>query len=196
MPTHLPQRKSPRLQGYDYASEGAYFVTICTQNRAHLFGDVVDGEMMLNTLGCIVETCWDDLPNHYHNIQLDAFVVMPNHIHGIIFISNHDVGGGFKPALTKPSPTKPSPAKPALTKPIPTKPSLTTPTKRHGLTEIVRGLKTFSARKINQVRDTPGTSVWQRSFHDHIIHDPHGLNKIRAYIATNPAHWHVDSLFS
>ena len=176
MPTHLPQRKSPRLQGYDYASEGAYFVTICTQNRVHLFGDVVDGEMMLNTLGCIVETCWDDLPNHYHNIQLDAFVVMPNHIHGIIFISNHDVGAGFVREGFKPS--------------------LTTPPKHHGLTEIVRGLKTFSARKINQVRDTPGTSVWQRSFHDHIIRDPHGLDKIRAYIATNPARWHADSLFS
>jgi putative transposase len=168
MPTHLPQRKSPRLQGYDYAGEGAYFVTICTQNRVHLFGDVVDDEMVLNTLGCIVETCWDDLPNHYNNIQLDAFVVMPNHIHGIIFISDGDVGAGFKPA----------------------------PTKRHGLTEIVRGLKTFSARKINQLRDTPGISVWQRSFHDHIIRDPHGLDKIRAYIATNPARWHADSLFS
>ena len=190
MPTHLPQRKSPRLQGYDYASEGAYFVTICTQNRAYLFGDVVDGEMMLNTLGCIVETCWEDLPNHYHNIQLDAFVVMPNHIHGIIFISNHDVGAGFKPALTKPSPNKPAPAKP-----IPTKPAPTT-TKHHGLTEIVRGLKTFSARKINQLRDTPGTPVWQRSYHDHIIRDPRGLNNIRAYIATNPARWHADSLFS
>ena len=158
MPAHSPQRKSPRLQGYDYASEGAYFVTICTQNRVHLFGEVVDGEMMLNTLGCVVETCWDDLPTHYNNIQLDAFVVMPNHVHGIIFISGGDDDV------------------------------------RHGLTEIVRGFKTFSARKINHVRDTPGTAIWQRSFHDHIIRDARGLNNIRAYIATNPARWHADSL--
>jgi hypothetical protein len=103
MTNHRPQRRSPRLQGYDYTRAGAYFITICTQNRVHLFGDVVDGEMVLNTLGCIVETCWDDLPNYYNNIRLDAFVVMPNHIHGIIFMSNDAVvvGEGFKPSPTK-----------------------------------------------------------------------------------------------
>jgi putative transposase len=182
MTQQLPQRRSPRLQGYDYSQSGAYFVTICTQNRVHLFGDVVDGEMVLNTLGCVVETCWDDLPNHYNHIELDAFVIMPNHMHGIIFISGGDgvgVGEGLKPSLTKPSLTKPSPT-----------------TKRHGLTEIVRGFKTFSARKINQLRDTPGTPVWQRSFHDHIIRDVKGLNAIRQYIATNPLRWHDDSLYS
>ena len=173
MTNPLPQRKSPRLKGYDYSQSGAYFVTICCHQRVHLFGDVADGEMMLDTLGCIVETCWDDLPNHYDNIRLDAFVVMPNHVHGIIFISGGDgVGEGLKPS---PAPTT---------------------TKRHGLTEIVRGLKNFSARKINQLRDTPGTAVWQRSFHDHIIRSEKSLNHLREYVENNPARWQTDTFYA
>jgi REP element-mobilizing transposase RayT len=170
------RRKNPlRLPGYDYAAAGAYFVTICTHERAHLFGTVTDDAMVLNTLGHVIETCWDDLPNHYHHIALDAFVVMPNHVHGIIIISDDGVGEGFKP-----SPTTNQPA----------------PTKRHDLPEIVRGFKTFSARWINALRATPGMPVWQRGYHDHIIRDPPDLDRLRAYIATNPARWHEDSLYT
>jgi len=85
-------RQSIRLQGYDYAQPGAYFVTIVTHNHECLFGDVVDGEMRLNPLGNIVGTCWHDLPNHYPHVQLDAFVIMPNHVHGIIVLVDDNPG--------------------------------------------------------------------------------------------------------
>jgi putative transposase len=123
-------RQSIRLKGYDYAQAGAYFVRLCAQERACLFGEVADGGMRVNPYGQVVLECWDDLVNHYPHIALDAFVVMPNHVHGIIALAE-DVGAGFKPA----------------------------PTGRRPLSEIVRAFKTFSARRINQMRNTPGTPV-------------------------------------
>ena len=80
-------RRSIRLKGYDYTRPGAYFITVCTKDRASLFGQVVDDEMRLNELGKIVCNTWNDLPNHVSHIELDAFVVMPNHVHGIIVIA-------------------------------------------------------------------------------------------------------------
>ena len=84
-------RRSIRLKGYDYTQPGAYFVTTCTHNREPLFGRVVDGEMVLNALGEIVWACWREIPIHFPHVELDAFVVMPNHVHGIIWIVD-DVG--------------------------------------------------------------------------------------------------------
>ena len=81
-------RRSIRLKGYDYAQAGAYFVTICTQHRACLFGEVVNGQMQLNDAGRFVEQCWLDIPHHFPHVELEAFVVMPNHVHGIIVITD------------------------------------------------------------------------------------------------------------
>ena len=78
-------RKPNRLKGYDYSQAGAYFITICTQNREYLFGEINNGLMSVNEYGGIVWECWYDLPHHYAHVQLDIFVVMPNHVHGIIF---------------------------------------------------------------------------------------------------------------
>jgi REP element-mobilizing transposase RayT len=84
------------LKGYDYTQQGAYFVTICTYNRVHVVGDVIETEMELNTLGCVAESCWLAIPQHFPNVSLDEFVVMPNHIHGIIFIADDfSVGHGM-----------------------------------------------------------------------------------------------------
>lgn len=172
------KRKSPRLKGYDYSQDGAYFVTICTYKRQHLFGYVdKDGMMQLNDYGKIVRGCWQDLPDHYNNIELDAFVVMPNHVHAIIFILNpdttSDVAAGLRPATTPESPSK-----------------------KHGLTEFVRALKSFSARRINEKRNVAGVPVWQRSFYDHIIRDEISLNKLREYTLYNPAWWAEDKYYS
>ena len=82
-------RKSIRLRGYDYSQAGAYFVTVCIQNRECLFGDIVDGEMVLNDAGCFVQNVWNDLPNHYPHVELDHFIIMPNHFHGIVVITYH-----------------------------------------------------------------------------------------------------------
>jgi len=118
------QRRSIRLQGYDYTQEGAYFLTVCAHNRACLFGDVIAGEMRLNDAGRLVQTAWEGLPNHYPRIELDAWVIMPNHVHGIVWIAGSgpvraaSVGAGLKPA-----------------------PTTVAATKRYGLSEIVRGFK-------------------------------------------------------
>src|SRR5262245_16172423 len=87
--TPFPKRKSPRLQGYDYSQDGSYFVTICTHLRENRFGQVIDAEMVLNTLGCIAEACWEAIPSHFANVELDAYVVMPNHVHGIVIINGY-----------------------------------------------------------------------------------------------------------
>ena len=164
-------RRSIRLKGYDYSQAGAYFVTICTRNRECLFGDIVDGEMRLNELGIIVQRTWLDLPNHVGGIVLDAFVIMPNHVHGIITIT--DRGGNTVGAGSEPAPTTRVP-------------------NRHGLPEIVRQFKTFSSRRINARRQTPGLPVWQRNYYEHVIRDERSLERIREYIANNPLQWELD----
>jgi REP element-mobilizing transposase RayT len=95
--TTLPQRKSPRLQGYDYSQSGAYFITICTHQRQNLFGEVIDGVMHCSQAGDIAMACWHIIPNHYPAVELDAFVVMPNHIHGILVLDGD--GKQFKTVL-------------------------------------------------------------------------------------------------
>lgn len=134
MSGNLKNRKLNRLKKYDYSQSGYYFVTVCTKNRIHWFGEIRGDQMVLNECGEIVLFCWKDLPNHYFNAELDQFVIMPNHIHGIVRI----VRNGFKPFLTKPSVGN-------GLKPFPTMAM-----KCHGLSEIIRGLKTFSSRKINE----------------------------------------------
>ncbi len=164
-------RRPVRLRGFDYRQNGAYFVTICTQNRIPLFGEIIDGEMRLNAAGQIVQATWDNLPNHYPHIELDAWIIMPNHVHGIIvLVDPHDVGAGLKPAPT----------------------GTDTGNKRHPLSEIVRGLKTFSARRINAIRGIPGVPVWQRNYYEHIIRNEASLQHIRNYIIHNPAKWPDD----
>jgi putative transposase len=154
----IHHRRSIRLQGYDYSQAGAYFVTICTQNRECLFGDIVNGGMRLNEAGRVVESVWDGLPGHYAHVELDAMVIMPNHFHGIIVLA-------------------PTPA-----------------AVRHGLSEIVRALKTFSSRRINEMRQSTGAKLWQRNYWEHIVRNEPELNRIREYIHNNPAQWELDKL--
>lgn len=177
------QRRSIRLRGYDYAQTGAYFITIVTKDRLCLFGDVVGGEMRLNERGPIVQTVWEELPDHYLSVQCDAFVVMPNHIHGIITLANNgatgksDVGAGFKPA--RGVAVGPHSARAGL-KPAPT------------LSEVVRAFKTFSARRINEMRGSPGIAVWQRNYYEHVVRSDNELDRIREYIMNNPVQWELD----
>lgn len=187
-------RRSIRLKGYDYTQPGTYFITICTHHQQCLFGELVESKMQLNQFGQIVRSHWLKLPKYHPHLQLDVFVVMPNHIHGILALTN-DVGEGFGNNLSDLSDdsvgagfgndlsdlTNKSAAKPAPT--------------NHGIPEIVRGFKTFSSRQINQVRRTSGVPVWQRNYYEHIIRDETALHTIRHYIQTNPANWKVDRLY-
>jgi putative transposase len=153
-----------RLKGYDYAQAGAYFVTICAHDRACLFGDLVDAEVVLRPAGRVVQNAWDELTKHYPHVGLDAFVVMPNHVHGIIMLSSDPVEAGLKPAATV----------------------------RHALPEVVRAFKTFSSRRINELRHTPGVPVWQRNYYEHVIRSESDLERTREYIAANHLKWALD----
>jgi REP element-mobilizing transposase RayT len=100
-------RRSVRLRDYNYSQSGAYFVTICTKERACMFGEIVDGAMQLNDAGIMVEQCWSDIPNHFPQVDLNAFIVMPNHVHGIIVIAEGPVGAkDFSPLPRDTSPRK------------------------------------------------------------------------------------------
>lgn len=176
----LRERKLNRLRDYDYSEFGYYFVTICAKDRELCFGDVVGENMVLNEFGRIADKCWRDLPNHYWNCKLDEFIIMPNHVHGIVIIDN-DVGNGFKPFPVnqiKSFPTQWNGYKPF-------------PTNKYSLSEMMRGFKTFSSRRINETQNI-FRFQWQKSFYDRIIRDNHELYRIRKYIMNNPSQWCLD----
>jgi REP element-mobilizing transposase RayT len=157
------KRKQIRLRDYDYSQNGYYFVTVCTRDRKDFFGDIKEGKANLNRYGETVNQCWRDLPRHYRNCSLDSFVIMPNHVHGIILIDNGEVvGNGLKPFPT------------------------------HGLPEIIRGFKTFSSRKINEKIMIYNRFQWQKSFYDHVIRNERSLENLRQYIMYNPLKWELD----
>jgi REP element-mobilizing transposase RayT len=196
----MHQRRLFRLKGYDYSLPGAYFVTVCTYQRECLLGEIHQGEMLINELGQFVIQVWKDLPDHYPHVILDAFCVMPNHFHGIIILS--DIYGGGEIDLgdegdkgdegeseTRPYKTQPYEARPYEPTASDSSPP---PQKRHGLPEIVRALKSFSARLINQRRDTQGVPVWQRNYYERIVRNEHELNAIRQYVYENPMKWEMD----
>jgi REP element-mobilizing transposase RayT len=182
----LPQRRSPRLNGYNYSQNGAYFVTICTHNRTCIFGEIIDGQMQLNELGAIAVSCWEAIPQHYPQVELDAAVVMPNHVHGIIVIvdkpeengheeSGHEENGHDNVVSLLED----------FGKPV-----------RGSLSSIIRSYKaavTYTIMKTYPYADMP---IWQGRFYDHIIRNERALNTIREYVVCNPAKWAEDSLYS
>jgi REP element-mobilizing transposase RayT len=167
----IHHRRSIRLAGYDYSSAGAYFITLCTHNRECLFGDIIDGKMSLSPAGSIVDEEWVRSGDIRREIELDAWVIMPNHIHGIIFIvepqgdapkagDQHRIGKmGGKPK---------------------------------SLSSLVIGFKSACTKKINVLRGTPDQPVWQRDLYESIIGNERDLNARREYIALNPLRWAMD----
>ncbi len=159
----MRERKRNRLKDYDYSQDGYYFVTICTKDKKDFFGSVAKGKMIPNKHGEIAKQCWCELPRHYLNCLLDLFVIMPNHVHGIIVIdSKKIVGNGFKPFPT------------------------------HDLSEIIRGFKTFSSRRINEEMAGNDRFQWQKSFYDHVIRNERSLHNLKQYIQNNPLKWELD----
>jgi REP element-mobilizing transposase RayT len=167
----LHHRRSLRLKGYDYSQAGAYFVTICTQNRECTFGGVDDGELRLNDAGRVVWSVWDELPPRFPGLELDAFVVMPNHVHGIIVI----VGAGLALPCQKGAGYMGKGAASGA------------PT----VEGAIRAFKSLPAVHVNRLTKRTGP-LWQRNYYDHIIRDEDNLNSIRQYILDNPARWAED----
>lgn len=190
--------ESTRLKNYDYSSDGAYFITICTKNREHFFGEIIDGQLTNTKQARIIKKCWLDLPNHYLNCILDKFIVMPNHVHGVIFINNGmngarcddvDSEGGVDNMSVE---TGLKPVSTINGNIVENNQNKNQYVKRYSLSEIIRGFKTFTARKINELQNIPGQPLWQTRFYDRIIRNEFALDKIRRYIINNPIKWQRD----
>lgn len=180
-------RRSIRLRGYDYAQAGAYFVTICTQGRACFFGEVVNGEMRLNDAGWVVTRWWTELVHAFAAVETDAYVVMPNHMHGIIVIhaDHHLVGADLRVGPDRARRVGPHAHKGAH--------------KGAPLHQIVQWFKTMTTNEYIRGVKTLGWlpfdgKLWQRNYYEHIIRDDADLARIRAYIAANPLRWKEDRL--
>jgi len=161
----IHQRKYMRLQGWDYSSPGCYFVTICVKNKECFLADIVGSKVVPNKYGKIVESRWVWLIKQYCYAELDAFVVMPNHVHGMIKISNNSVVTGRDLSLLKQG-------------------------KRKSLSDIIGAFKTTSSKDIHLVGFP--NFFWQRSFYEKIIRSEVEANNIRQYIRNNPSNWDCD----
>ncbi len=168
-----PGRRSIRAEGYDYTQEGAYFITICTTNRKCLLGEVVNGEVQLNEIGKVVEKAWLQTPEVRPNLELDAFVVMPNHFHAILFITGTpDQRATRRVALT------------GAERPV----GLIS----GSLGAIVGQFKSIATKMVKQLRKAIDSPVWQRNYYEHVIRNEESLSRIREYIQTNPQRWDHD----
>ena len=205
---HL-NRHSIRLAGYDYSQAGVYFITICTQNRECLFGDIVNGSMILNDAGIIVQEEWTRAKIVRPYVTLDAFVVMPNHIHGIIVFT--DTGRGTSVTCPDLKITHPTLKTTQLgesqgTQPVTTRdtpPQSGTPPAcpyergfggavAHSLSTVTGQFKSITTKRLNGKWGVSGTKIWQRNYYEHIIRNDEALNRIRGYIIGNPQQWEKD----
>lgn len=181
------RRKSLRLPGYDYSQDGWYYITLCLERRKCLFGSIIDGRMQLNVVGKMVDTYWNLLCQNYQNVYLDKYVIMPNHIHGIVILNN--VGATLVVAQNNKKDISYSNISKAGTRPAPT------------IGEIVGRFKSITTNVyIQNVKEHNWQGfekrLWQRNYYEHIVRDERDLNRIREYITSNPENWEKDELFS
>ena len=180
----VKKRKSIRLKNFNYANAGAYFVTICSQDMVFLFGECVDGNVELNAPGEMISRVWEEVPEYFEDVQLDEFVVMPNHFHGIVCLIEPTVGVGPR--------AYPREALAELGQPRGVAPtrlfdivyqfkSLTT-------NKYIKGVKTKNYKPFNK-------RLWQRNYYERVIRNEEELNNIRQYITDNPSNWETDEYF-
>jgi REP element-mobilizing transposase RayT len=166
---NLKHRQSIRLNEYNYANPNWYYVTICTKDKKCVFGKVRNGKLVLNKFGILAKDEWIRTKEIRQNIDLDYYIIMPNHIHGIIIIESRGV---MHYATTN---------------------EFKSPSQTLG--SIIRGFKSTVTKRINRMRSTHGNPIWQRNYYDHIIRNEQDLFRIRKYIQLNPLKWEIDEHF-
>lgn len=173
---NTPRRRSLRLPDYDYSQAGAYFITICTWNRACFFGEIAENTVRLNAWGLIVQEEWQRTGEVRPYVSLDEVIVMPNHFHAILVLTDlsnasaspHPVGASRRDARSTPRLVSGS------------------------LGAVVVQLKSLATKRIDHLRDTPGHSIWQRNYYEHVIRNEQSMNLIRECTQNNPARWTED----
>ena len=184
------RRRSIRLKGYDYTSEGGYFITLVAHERQSIFGEIIDGEMRLNALGVIARDEWfrTALMRPYVELFDDEFVVMPNHIHGIIWITNQPDRWG----TARRAPTDDLQRRAPIDDPTPNLEQFGKPVSG-SIPTIVRSYKSVVTKNINELRGAPSNPIWQRNYYEHIITTDREYESIVEYIDANPCAWLNDS---
>ena len=163
--SNLPERRSVRLQTYDYAGAGAYFVTICVRQGRCVLGKIADERMHRSLHGQIARDCWEEIPRHFPTVELDSFVVMPNHVHGILMLLGNTSASNQAETFGRP--------------------------KSRSVSTVIRSYKAAVSKWINELCGSTGT-VWQAGFHEHIIRNDKELQATRRYIELNPLKWALD----
>ncbi len=169
----IHHRKSIRLNGYDYSQDGVYFITIITQNKKCIFGDIINNEMRLNDIGQIVKKYWLEISNYFPNITLDEYIIMPNHIHGIIIVDYCRGDPCGRPGRGQAVPLQ----------------------NRSSIGDIIGAYKSLVANaclNIYKSKNKIMEKLWQRNYYEHIIRNEKSLNKIRKYIFNNSLKWEFD----
>jgi len=175
-------RKLNRWRGWDYSENGWYFVTICTRERKDLFGGIENNLIKINDCGMVVKKCWDEIPNHFEGVGLDEFIILPNHVHGIVILNGcAGMGDGRKFGIVGNADLRSLRRENNLRW---LKMADYDRTKMY-LPKIIQGFKSSVSRKI-------GRPIWQKSFYDRIIRDEKECDKIRFYIRNNPKLWYRD----
>lgn len=177
----IHHRQSVRLKAHDYSQPGAYFVTVCTQNRECAFGKILNAEMILNDAGRMVQGVWDELPVRYPGVQIDSFVIMPNHIHGIILLT----GSTHRRGESRIRPNKGD----HKDRPYGTLPGT--------IGRVMQGFKSITTRKyIIGARDNGWPPfekrLWQRNYYERVVRDDSEMHRVREYVTGNPARWLED----
>lgn len=197
------RRRSIRLRVHDYGSPGVYFVTICSKNRECIFGEIVDGEMRPNDVGETVRACWEEVPAHFPHIRLDGFVVMPNHVHGIIVLkgmpdnqvatcAGADQGDADQEGAACTPANQEGAACCAPTNSNDNSSNSTNKPTPGSLSAVIRSFKSAATKRINKLWGCPSGSVWQRNFYERVLRDKNEFLKAKRYIAGNPSKWEAD----
>lgn len=160
-----PRRKKLRLDGYDYSLPGEYFVTICTKGLRNYFGRVVNTQVELSKIGKIANKCWCEIPNHFEGVKLDEYIVMPNHVHGVV-VNTPSVGSWHANSLRR--------------------------ERRFQLLPCIIGSYKSAVTKFANRIQNNFQFAWQRSYFDHIIQTDEALDNIREYIRLNPLNWEIN----
>lgn len=184
-------RRSTRLQGYDYTQEGAYYFTICCHQRQCFLGEIKNSVMHLNLVGATVKAVWDSFPRLFPLIELDAFVVMPNHVHGIIVITENPSCRGE--AFVRGDNNTPPESLSTNASPFPGCNNVPPPhgTQSGSIGAILQNFKSVATRRVNRITRNSGT-LWQRNYYEEIIRNEKAYENIRRYIVENPLSWDED----